>query len=285
MEFLRRHYREVVVLALILSNVIVWSLVIERRPNEIMSVYFLDVGQGDAIFIDSPSHGQALIDGGRNRQVLTELGKILPFADRNIDVVIATHPDADHIGGLPEVASQYDIGAFIYPGVESDNSIDEELNKRLDEKSISKIEAMRGLTVNFGDGARLVVLFPNTDVSRLDPNDASIVARLDYGQSSFLLTGDAGLRTENILINLKKEELDADVLKAGHHGSRTSSSRGFVQAVTPEYSIISAGHDNTYGHPHKEVLDILTKASSSILSTAILGTIKFETDGKALNVK
>jgi len=285
MDFLRRYYKEVVVTALILSNLLVWLAVYERKPGETMSVYFLDVGQGDAIFIDSPTHGQVLIDGGRNRQVLSQLGKVMSFADRSIDVVIETHPDADHIGGLPEVISRYRVGAFIHPDIESKNDIDDELEARLNRKKIAVLKAKRGMTVNFGDGVKLVVLFPNTDVSKLDPNDASIVARLDYGESSFLLTGDAELRTENILMSLNKSELDADVLKVGHHGSHTSTSKLFTQAVTPEYSIISAGKDNSYGHPHTEVLEILRQASSTILSTIDRGTIKFETDGKTLKIK
>ena len=285
MDFVRKYSREVVLGALILSNIFVWLAVYERRPGSILTVYFLDVGQGDAILIDSPNHGRVLVDGGRNRKVLTELGKILPFADRRIDVVIATHPDADHIGGLPEVVSRYDVRMFIESGVESENTIDDELKKRVGEKNIPSLLAKRGMIINFGDGAKLQVLFPNQDVSKLDPNDASIVAKLTYGQESFLLTGDAELRTENILLNLDSNALDSDVLKVGHHGSRSSTFILFAKAVSPEYAVISAGKDNSYGHPHKEVLDILKKVNAKILSTAESDTIRFETDGKSLKLK
>ena len=272
-------------MGLILSNIFVWQALYDRQPGNTLSVYFLDVGQGDAILIDSPSHGRVLVDGGKNRKVLTELGKILPFADRRIDVVTATHPDADHIGGLPEVISRYKVGTFIESGAESENNIDDELKRRIEEKNIQSVVARRGMVINFGDGVKLTVLFPNQDVSKLDPNDASIVARLTYGEESFLLTGDAELRTENILLNLDPEVLDSDVLKVGHHGSRSSTFILFAEAVSPEYAVISAGKDNTYGHPHKEVLSILNKIHAKIVSTIDRGTIKFETDGKSLNLK
>jgi len=280
-----KRWREVVVGALIFFNIFVWLAVVERRPSEILTVYFLDIGQGDAIFIDSPTHGRLLLDGGKNMKVLTELGKILPFADKRIDVLIESHPDSDHIGGLPEVVSRYKVGVFLEPGVESDNIIDDELHKRLVEKKIPNMLARRGMVVNFGDGVRLEILFPNQDVSKWETNRASIIAKLVYGEKSFLLTGDSPIAIENVMLNLDPEILDSSVLKAGHHGSRTSTSLPYAQAVSPEYAVISAGKDNSYGHPHKEVLDILKKLGTNILSTTDLGTIKFETDGKTLEIK
>ena len=285
MDFIRKYPREVAVGALLLSNIFVWGAVYAREPSDRLSVYFLDVGQGDAVFIDSPTHGQVLIDGGKNRKILAELGKVLPFGDKEIDVVIATHPDADHIGGLPEVVNRYGVGLFLEPGVESENTIDDELKKRVTGKNIPSLLARRGMVINFGDGAKLQILFPNQDVSRWETNDASIVAKLVYGDKSFLLTGDSPIKTENILLKLDKEILNADVLKAGHHGSRTSTSLTYAEAISPEYAIISVGKDNSYGHPHKEVLDILSKLGVQIISTAESGTIKFETDGKILDLK
>lgn len=285
MDFLKRYWQEALVFVLILSNIFVWLAFRERQPNETLTVYFLDVGQGDAILIDSPQHNRILVDGGRNRKVLTELGKILPFADKRIDVVIATHPDADHIGGLPEVVSRFGVKTFIEPGVESENSIDDELHRRLNEKNVPKFIARRGMIINLGDNVKFQILFPNQDVSNWETNRASIVARLVYGESEFLLTGDSPAQIENVLIKLDKEDLDVDVLKAGHHGSRTSTSLEFAEATTPEYAIISASSDNTYGHPHKEVLDILNQVDAKILNTAELGTIIFETDGKILELK
>lgn len=285
MQPFKNRWREALVISLIVSNLFVWLAVSLREEREDLRVYFIDVGQGDAILIESPTRGRVLIDGGRNRQVVSELGRILPFGDKRIDVVIATHPDSDHIGGLPEVVRRYKIGLIMEAGVESENEIDDELEKRALDKKIPMILVKRGHVVNFGDGATLTILFPDRDVSEWDTNDASVIARLDYGESSFLFTGDAGIQTENILIDLDEEILDTDVLKAGHHGSRTSTSLTFAEAVTPEYTVISAGKDNSYGHPHKEVLNILEMVDSKIKNTAQSGTIKFETDGLTLKVK
>lgn len=284
---MKRYYKELILLTLLISNLVVWLSVYERRPSDILSVYFLDVGQGDAILIDSPQHGRVLIDGGKNRGVVSELGKILPFSDRRIDIILATHPDLDHIGGLPEVVSRFDVSTFIEPGVPSNNSVYGELFKRLEEKEIQKLIATRGMVINFGDGVKLVVLYPTLgeDVTLLDPNDASIVAKLMYGEHSFLLTGDAGLRTENILINLDRDNLKTDVLKAGHHGSRTSTSLSFAEVTSSTYTIISAGKNNSYGHPHQDVLNNLALVGTQILNTFDEGVIRFETDGETLRVK
>ena len=284
-ETFRKRWREILLVTLAAFNLAVWVLVWQKSPGDILKVYFFDVGQGDAILIESPTHGRVLVDGGRNRQIVTELGKTLSFGDRRIDAVIATHPDADHIGGLPEVLSRYQVGLLISPGVESDNDIDDELRKRAEEEKTPTLTARRGQVLNFSDEITLTILFPNQDVSNWETNDASIVAKLVYGESSFLLTGDAPIGTENILMSLDKEILDVDVLKAGHHGSRTSTGLTFAEATTPEYAVISAGKDNTYGHPHKEVLNILQKVGAKILNTAENGTIVFETDGQTLELK
>ena len=285
MDFLKKYTKEVALGTLILANLAVWTAVYAREPSDILTVYFLDVGQGDAIFIDSPGHGRVLIDGGRNKKVVSELGKIMPFSDKRIDIVIATHPDADHIGGLPEVVSRFDIEVFLGPGVESENTIDDELKKRVDKKNILKLLARRGMVINFVDGAKLQILFPNQNVKRWETNDASIVAKLVYGDKSFLLTGDSPIKIENILLKLDQAVLDSDVLKAGHHGSRTSTSLSYAEAISPEYAVISAGKDNSYGHPHQEVLQILQKVGAQMVSTIDSGTIKFETDGKTIKVK
>jgi len=293
MDFLKRFsygqmgWREIVVGLLIFSNILVWSLVYYKQPGDKLTVYFLDIGQGDAILIDSPNHSRMLIDGGRNRKVLTELGKILPFSDKRIDVVLATHPDADHIGGLPEVVDRYKIGIFLESGVESDNAVDNELKSKIEEKNIPDLLARRGMVVNFGDGVKLQILFPlsGQNVSNWETNRASIVARLVYRDQVFMFTGDSPTEIENVLVNLGPDLLDSDVLKVGHHGSHTSTSLLYAQTVSPKYAVISAGKDNSYGHPHQEVLDILENVGAKIVSTIESGTIKFETDGQTLELK
>lgn len=259
----------------------VFLLLWERREKP-LEVHFLDVGQGDAILIETPNQKQILIDGGRNRSVVSHLGKLLPFGDRDLDVLIATHPDADHIGGLPEVLDRYEVLLYLEPGVRSENGLVEVLERKVSLKVKERLLARQNLKISFGDGVELLILFPNQDVSNFDTNDASIVAKLSYGETSFLLTGDAGFRTENILLNSAGSLLDSDVLKAGHHGSKNSSSPKFVSAVSPEYAVISAGKDNSYGHPHQEVLKIFEDLNIKIRNTAKEGTITFKSDGKEI---
>ena len=282
MKFFRTYWREAILVVLVFANLVVWVAIYEKRPSDLLRVYFLDVGQGDSIFIDSPTHGRILIDGGPNSKVLSELGQILPFGDRRIDVVIESHPDADHIGGLVDIVERYKVGAFIEPGVNSVNNVHKVLENEIKFKNIPHLLARRGMVVDFHDGAKLEILFPNQDVTNWETNDASIVAKLVYGGESFLLTGDSTKKIEYMLLALDPKILKSNVLKVGHHGSRNSNSLPYIEAVAPEYAIISAGKDNPYGHPHQEVLDILNQVKVKILSTIDLGTIEFETDGKSL---
>lgn len=283
-KLIQERWREIVVLLLVVANLLVWVAMLEHREGR-LKVSFLDIGQGDAIFIETPSHKKLLLDGGPNKKVLAELGKLMSFGEKRIDVMIESHPDKDHIGGLPEVVSRYDIGVFLEPGVEAENTIDDELHLRLANKNIQALLARRGQIINFGDGVKLIILFPNTDVSKWETNDASVVAKLVYGDESFLLTGDSTFKAENILLSLDKKILDSDVLKAGHHGSKTSTSVTYATAVSPQYAIISAGKDNSYGHPHQVTLDTLQSVGATILSTINLGTITFETDGESLQIR
>jgi competence protein ComEC len=279
------YWRKYLILVLAVSNLLVWVAVSRAGADKFLSVSFFDVGQGDAILIESPSHGRVLIDGGRNKKILTELDKSVGFGKRRIDVVIGTHPDADHIGGLPEVISRYEVGLYVSPGVKVAKSIDQELLRRLEERAVPQLIAERGMVINFGDGAKLIILFPVGDVSRWDANDASIVAKLVYGEKSFLLTADSPIRIEQMLLGLNREILGSDILKVGHHGSRTSTSLQFAEAVSPEYAIIQAGKNNSYGHPHVEVLDNLASVGAMVLNNAERGTIRFQTDGRILRQK
>jgi competence protein ComEC len=285
MDSMRKYWRETVIIVLICANLSVWFLTFSHKSSNLLHVYFLNVGQGDSIFIDSPTHGRVLLDGGPDRTVLSELGKILPFGDRRIDVMIESHPDADHIGGLVDVLKQYKIGAFIEPGVDSTNQVHITLENEVRSQSIPFLLARRGMNINFGDGTELLILYPNQNVKNWETNDASIVAKLVYGSKSFLLTGDSTKKAEYDLLGLNRTILKSTVLKAGHHGSATSSSLPYVEAVKPEYAIISAGKNNKYGLPKQVTLDTLTQVGARILSTINLGTIEFETNGNSLVVK
>ncbi|MBU6431276.1 MAG: MBL fold metallo-hydrolase [Patescibacteria group bacterium] len=271
-------------LGFLLVNIFIWRTVFTEDRQGVLRVSFLDIEQGDAIFIEAPSGNQVLIDGGPNKIVLKKLAEIMPFYDRTIDAVIATHPDKDHIGGLVDVLKNYRIDFVMEPGVSSDTGAYQELEKIIAEKKLPRILARRGMSLNLGDGAHLNILFPDRNTDGWETNTASIVAKLVYGNNSFLLTGDSPIAIEKYLSMIDGKNLQSDVLKAGHHGSRTSTSESFANLVSPEYAVISAGKNNKYGHPHKEVLDILEKIKSRILKTYELGTISFSSDGENIRL-
>lgn len=261
---------------------LVWGAIWANLHSNDLTVYFLDVGQGDAIFIDTPNGNQMLIDGGRNKQVIVELSKIMSVYDRSIDVVLATHPDSDHIGGLSFVLERYQVRGFIDSHKSSDTATSRALKSALDGSGAKKVIAKRGMRVVLDRGIYFDILYPNQSVENLEANEASIIGRLVYGQNTFIFTGDAPAKIENYLVFLDKEKLQADVLKIGHHGSRTSSSEIFVRTVAPTIAVVSAGQDNQYGHPHQEVVDRFRSLNIEVLSTADLGTIKITSDGRRI---
>lgn len=272
-------YLPVFVLAVI--ALFVWSVPTHRG----LSVSFLDVGQGDAIFIQSPSGTQILVDGGPDGSVLRELSKKMPFWDRTIDAVIESHPDKDHIAGLVEVMKRYDVGTFLEPGIENDTAPTVALAKAVrEEKGIEDVRARRGMRLHLGGGAYADILFPDRDVDTIETNTGSIVMKVVYGDTSFFLSGDSPQAVEKYLTALDGENLKSTVLKAGHHGSKNSSAEEFVKAVAPEYVVYSRGCDNTYGHPAFEVSALMKRLQIPTLDTCEKGTITFQSDGVAVSV-
>lgn len=280
----KENLKQYFLLGLFVLNIFIWFIVFDKNDNKLM-VAFLDIGQGDAIFIEAPNGNQILIDGGPNKSVLRELNKIMPFYDRSIDVIIATHPDKDHIGGLPEIIDRYSVDFVVESGAKNDTGVSLAFENAILQNHIKQIFAKRGMRVNLGRGVFLNILFPDRSVSEVESNTASIVAQLVYGNTKFMLTGDSPKTIENYLVMLDSEKLKSDVLKVGHHGSKTSSSEMFLGLVSPKYSVISAGTGNSYGHPHKEVIDILNQFASNILNTQNSGTIIFKSDGENIFVK
>ncbi|MGB4076555.1 MAG: MBL fold metallo-hydrolase [Minisyncoccia bacterium] len=270
-------------LALLCILTIAICIFVFVRREPVLTVAFLDVGQGDAIFIESPTGLQMLIDGGRDRSVLRELGKRMSPFDRSLDLVVETHPDADHIGGLPEVFSRYRVTAFLSPGIENDTSQSEALDRAvLAEEGVEVRVARRGMRIELGEGAYADILFPDRDVSHVETNSGSVILRVVYGESEFVLTGDAPVAVENYVVSLDKSGLQSEVLKAGHHGSRTSTGEALLAAVTPEIVVISAGKDNSYGHPHEEVLSRVRASGARLLKTMGEGTVVLVSDGKSI---
>lgn len=265
---------------IILNAVIFYSVCYISGSNLIVA--FLDVGQGDAIFIKTPEGQQMLIDGGANNSVLRELGKVMPFYDRSIDVVLATHADQDHIGGLVEVLKRYKVGLFIETNTTSTSAVFTELGNLIKEKNIKREIITSPEIITFGSGAEFDILFPTQDTAGWETNDASIVGKLVYGENSFLFTGDSPQKMEKYLVGKYGNFLDSDVLKVGHHGSKNSNSELFIGTVSPTYSVISVGLNNRYGHPSPEALAILKQFGSQILETIGQGMAELKSDGQNL---
>jgi len=246
-----------------------------------MRVHFLDVGQGDSIFIESADGKTMLVDGGvkgAGQQVVSYLKEL---GVNKLDIVVATHPDADHIGGLiPVLQSSIDIGQFYDSGKVHTSQTFEEMLTLIDTKNIPYHVPTTGENIAFDDDLTVKVL--NANEHATDNNDASIVLKMVYSNVSFLLTGDAGIALEKDML---QNDVQATFLKAGHHGSNTSSSEKFIQAVHPEVTILSYGEGNKYGHPHAEVVERLQAVGSKIYATAEAGTVIVSTDGVNYDVQ
>lgn len=284
MKSFRSNLRWYVLVLLFLAVTFIWYVVSCEDRRGLATVAFLNIGQGDSVFVDSPEGHQMLIDGGPNKIVLQRLNEVMPFYDRTIDVVLATHPDSDHIAGLVDVLSRYKVKVVIMTEVVSDTAVFKALFDVVKKNKATIVHPRRGMVINLGGGADFRVIFPDRSmVGQTDINLTSIVGKVEMGQKSFLLTGDSPQSIEHYEVSLDSAILKSDVLKPGHHGSKTSSSAEFIAAVKPEYAVVSAGKDNSYGHPHQEVLDILTQFGVKILRTDEQGTIIFKTDGATLS--
>lgn len=276
---LRRHARAwTIVGAGLIALVLLLALL--RSLDRTVIVAFLDVGQGDAVFIQGPNGNQMLYDAGPpSGAVLRELGRVMPIWDRSIDVLVMSHPDLDHSGGIPDVLRRYDVDLLVEPGKFSGNGAYDAVREVAQRRDVDRIEAREGMRIEFGSGAYADILYPDEDVSHLDPNDTSVVLRFVYEDTSVLLSGDLSTAFESRLALRYGDALRSDILKLGHHGSRTSSGPLWLSAVRPETAIISASAENRYGHPHQEVLKRLELGGIPYLSTGSDGSIVFRTNG------
>ena len=275
---LKKYWLLVFVFLLLALNIFLFRLDFQNSHRGFTFV-MLDVGQGDGLFIESPTGTQVMFDVGPARKILGPLSKIASPFNKSIDAVIITNPDADHIGGFAEVLKNYKVGEVFESGTLTDSKIYQNLRNEMSKQNIPDILVKRGMRLDIGGGAVIDILFPDRNVAEWATNDGSVVARLSYGRTSIMLTGDAPLKTEKIILSENRQtELASTILKVGHHGSRTSSSVSFVKAVSPTYALISDGKDNKYGHPHKETLDVLTQAGVKIFRTDIVGTIIIKCD-------
>lgn len=258
-----------IVIGLVMGGIILYSF----KNNE-LKVFFLDVGQGDAILI-SQGGSQVLIDGGRDGKILLEkLGRRIPFWDRQIEIIIATHPDQDHIGGLIDVLRAYGVNTIIETKAGSQSQVYKVWTSAVSEEEAVFMEALAGLKIKFVGGAVGEILYPTHSINDSDSNnsnESSVVLRIDFGENSFIFAGDLPEKQENELI-----VKNIDFLKVSHHGSKHSTSESFLDKLNPREAIISVGKNNSYGHPNQEALDRLIKRKINIRRTDEMGDIVYK---------
>ena len=248
-------------------------------PSQTVTVWVFDVGQGDAIFIDAPNK-QMLIDGGPDSLVLERLSAVMPWWDRSIDMVVNTHPHADHLLGLLPVLERYRVSQVLDA---DEGYTTPEFSKYLELAGPQRNILAGDVIIDLGDGVHLKTLWPPApynDAVLEDPNDGSVVLLLEYQGTSMLLTGDAGIAEE-----AEWNVGDIDILKVGHHGSDTSSSQEFIDRTQPEVAIMSVGEGNDYNHPSTFVVDRLLQAGAAVLRTDQVGSVRIRIKDGAYDVK
>ena len=255
------------------------SLLIPSGKNNYFSIHTIDVGQGDSILIQTPNSKNILIDGGDNNSHHIVSNYLKKKKVKNIDYIIATHFDSDHIGGLDNIIDKFKVSSIYAPNYKSntksyENLINSCLNKNLDLQYLKQ-----GDFINIEDNISLTVLSPS--YIQEENNLNSIVFKIDYKNKSFLFTGDAEANNEINIIN-SYDMSDTDFIKIGHHGSSSSTTEEFIKEVSPDIAVISCGYKNQYGHPHKSTLDTLDDNNVLTYRTDILGNIVFYSDGNTI---
>ncbi len=285
----KREFIRIVLLAfifIVVSDVSQWIISQPRWEKFFtqgnLQVYFLNVGQGDATLIRTPYGKNILIDAGPDLSVVYRLGEELPFYERVIDLVILTHPNQDHILGLLEILNRYQVGQVMTTPLNSSNPIYELIKQSADSQGVAWQEIAAGDNFLI-DGILFKILYPEktfvtSAVNQPDNNVFSLVVKVVFQQVSFLFSGDLPKEGEISLVN-RNLGLSADVLQAGHHGSKTSTSLKWLQAVRPSYVVISVGADNRFGHPHYRVLKDIERVGAKILRTDREGTVVFVSNG------
>jgi beta-lactamase superfamily II metal-dependent hydrolase len=268
----------------LLGIIILLGFGFANLPQENMRVSFLDVGQGDAILIQTPQQQRILVDAGPVGNILTPLGEELGFFEKKINLVIITHPDADHIAGFAEVLRRYEVENILLTGIVGESAWYHDLLQQIAQQKIHTIIADEKTDFDFGGGVIVDTLWPLENLAGkkvADTNATSITTRITFGKTSLLLTGDLDIAGEKDLL-ATGVNLSADVLKLGHHGSHTSNSEEWLAAVNPEIAVVSAGKDNQFGHPHADVIERLKE--KKILSTIDSGNLDLASDGKSWQI-
>ncbi|WP_240419354.1 ComEC/Rec2 family competence protein [Paenibacillus periandrae] len=251
------------------------------RADGKLQVLFLDVGQGASQLLISPSGKTMLIDAGNNDKEQVMLDYLKQYQITKLDIVIGTHPDADHIGGLDKVIDQTLVDSIYMPKISSNTRTFESLLESISNKKLKVQTAKAGLTLDWDKEVQVEMIAPAAVYD--SANNMSAVVKITYGTTSLLLTGDAEAESEKDMIK-SGVDLSSTVLGVGHHGSKTSTSLTFLNKVKPQYAIIQSGKDNNYGHPDKTILSRLKKAGVSVYRNDLQGTVSVISDGKNVTI-
>lgn len=276
-----------VVLGLAGANLFVWLAIADSASRKMAEVWFFDVGQGDAALVQLPDGLQIVVDGGPGGAVLEKLGRVMPFHDREIDWAVLSHTDRDHLAGLLAVLKNYQVNNILWSGESDGDAEDDEWERLIAQEGANIKIAVAGEKLVLGQNPPVIleVLAPAASdmIAGKDQNELSTIIKFTYGARSFLFSGDAKSEADGFVD--VAQVAPADVLKVSHHGSKYSTTAGFLAKVLPAAAVISAGAGNPYGHPHSEVLDLLENYDINTLRTDSAGDIVFRTDGKRIFVR
>jgi competence protein ComEC len=267
-----------ILLVLLLFVVTGCSTAVAAKNSKQVKFVFFDIGQGDASFVEFENGQQLLIDCSIDARILESLGNVMSYYDRKIDYLFITHPDQDHYGGCVDVMKRFEIGTIVYTGFKKQNQFFLEFEKTMNEEIASgatyiEITEPKEFIIA---SSTVKVLYPNVPVDELplkSANESSLVIQIRHNDISAIFMGDAEEEVEEYLINIYGKEFDHDILKVGHHGSSGGTSKHFLEYIQPKYAIISAGKDNSYGHPSRRVLRKLERVQAKILRTDVLHDI------------
>lgn len=248
--------------------------------NNLLKVHYLDVGQGDSIFIELPNNETMLIDAAESYQSENIINYLKNLNYQKIDYVIGTHPHTDHIGGLKNIINTFEIGKIYMPKVVSTTKTYESLLMAIKDKNLKINTAKAGTSIIDTDALKINILAPNNSIYT-ELNNYSVVTKITYGTTKFLFMGDAEKLSENEI----KENVTADVIKIGHHGSNTSSSIDFIKKVNAKYGIISVGLNNKYNLPKEETITNWENSGTKIYLTSTNGTIRASSDGTNIKIE
>jgi competence protein ComEC len=249
----------------------------------LLTIHFIDVGQADCILVHTPAGHNMLVDAGNNADAETVTGYLSRQGVKKIDVLVGTHPHEDHIGAMDVVIQQYQIGKIYMPKVSTNTKTFRDVLLAIKGKGLKVTSPVPGSTIDLDPTVQVQILAPNSAKYK-DLNNYSIVLKVTYGQTSFLLTGDAERESEKEML-AKGYDLKADLLKVGHHGSNSSTSAAFLKTVAPTYAIISVGADNKYGHPSQTTINRLNRAGIKVYRTDQNGTVTAKSDGQKIIIK